>query len=40
MEELEFETQERSWIVTGLINIASSTLSAVTIVGLLVMFGG
>ena len=39
MEDFEFETAERSWIVTGLINFASGAMSAVMVVGLLAMFG-
>lgn len=40
MEDFEFETEERSWIVTGLINFTSGAMSAVMIVGLFAMFGG
>ena len=40
MEDFEFDTQERSWIATGLINFASSAMSFITVFGLIVMFGG
>jgi len=40
MEDFEFDTEERSWIATGLINFASSAMSFVVVFGLLAMFGG
>jgi len=40
MEDFEFDTQERSWIVTGLINFTSGAMSAVMVFGLIAMFGG
>jgi len=40
MEDFEFDTEERSWIATGLVNFASSALSLIAVFGLIVMFGG